>query len=347
MGIRTTLISFGAAAVAVLPLTALAATTDFFGPIIPQSGKCFCDTAMDWGCVLIVFQAVMNVLVSLGVLAVVFFIAWAGFLMITGGSNPANRTKAKNRMLNAVIGLVVILGAYIIVDTVMKVLYNPNTALEAGTFGPWNAIFAGDESNYCLDKNDHPGLLTNGSFVDTVGEIIQPGTSNSSSGPTAGGLCKVPTNSNNPCSTQNLQGTCFANQPRATEVCMLESAGGKQGILSGSDKLNSGSGPSYSVGLWQINLTTTRGLIVDGKDCRTAFSEPCTGAAIRVGKLGACRAHVVDQSLYTKCVAAAQDGKTNSKLACSLYTKTMSAWKCSASRCQVPGASTMSGKCAP
>lgn len=170
--------------VATYPFAAFAAETNFFGPIIPQMGdKCYCPgTAMDWGCVLQVFQGVMNVLVSLGVLAVVFFIAWAGFLMITGGSNPANRTKAKNRLINAVIGLVVILGAWLVVDTVMKTLYNPDTTFNSAAgetkFGPWNAIFTGEEANNCLDKNDHPGGLTDGGLLG----VVNPGTTDSTTG---------------------------------------------------------------------------------------------------------------------------------------------------------------------
>ena len=79
-----------------------AAETNFFGPVIPT--ECHCEgTAPEFGCIIQVVQNLLNLLVSLGIIAVTFFIAWAGFLMITGGSNPATRKKAANRMLNAVV----------------------------------------------------------------------------------------------------------------------------------------------------------------------------------------------------------------------------------------------------
>ena len=161
-----------------------------------------------------------------------------------------------------------------------------------------------------------------------------------------GANCTVPSSSNSPCSVQSLSSTCFAaSGAAASQVCMLESAGGQQAILSGSDKLNSGSGPSYSVGLWQINLTTTK---VGGLNCPAAFSAPCSGAAIHnQGKVGWCSSTIKDQSLYSQCVAAAQNPQNNSQAACSLYNSRLSAWQCSASRCSVPGAKQMSGSCAP
>lgn len=184
MGMRATLLSSSLVTLSALPFVASAAATDFFGPIVPQGGDCLCpNSAMNWGCVLKVFENVQNALVSLGVLAVIFFIAWAGFSLMTGGSNPGTRQKAVNRMLNAVVGLVLILGSWLIVDTVMKYLYDPTTAFSSKQFGPWNTILGGDPKSYCLAVNEHPGQLTNGT---TVGEVItsvtNPGTANSSSG---------------------------------------------------------------------------------------------------------------------------------------------------------------------
>ncbi|KND50804.1 MAG: hypothetical protein AB202_00150 [Parcubacteria bacterium C7867-007] len=179
---KRALLSFVLFTLVSVPLSVFAAETSFFGPIIPQEGdKCYCPgKAMDWGCALEVFQNVLNALISLGVVAVVFFIGWAGFLLMTGGSNPATRTKAKNRMLSGVVGLAVILGAFLIVDTVMKILYNPDTALEKGTFGPWNEILSGAEDNYCVVVNETPGVLNNGSVMDIISNALNLGTTNSS-----------------------------------------------------------------------------------------------------------------------------------------------------------------------
>ena len=339
MGMRTPFVFFGALALSAIPFTALAAVTDFFGPIIPQSGVCLCDTAMDWGCVLQVFQGVLNVLVSIGVLAVVFFIAWGGFMLITGGSNPSVRQQAKNRMLNAVVGLVIILGAWIIVDTVMKVLYNPDTSFEGGTFGPWNQIiFSGNEDNYCVKVNKNPGILNDGSLVDVIKDVIQPGTGGSSSGGSGGGSCTV--KSTGPCSAAVLGQTCFASRAQeAARICNLES-GGNPSVKSGSDRLNGGSGPSYSVGLWQINLTVHK---VGGLDCPSAFTKSCgsgNGSLVGPSKPGACTSTITDMALYNRCVVAAQNPNLNSAVACKLYTQSgrnggFQPWAYSANKCSV------------
>ena len=193
MGTRAILLSTGAAALAALPLSALAATTDFFGPIVPQGGSCLCpNTAMDWGCLLQVFQSVMNFLISFSILAVVFFIAWGGFTLITSGGNPSARTQATNRMLNAVVGLVLILGAWLIVDSVMKYLYNPSTAFSGQQFGPWNTILGSDPNAKCLRYNAHPGLLNNGNIIGDIITAANPGTSGSSALTTTGpGACSA------------------------------------------------------------------------------------------------------------------------------------------------------------
>ena len=335
MGIRAISLSSAAAALAALPLTVFAATSDFFGPIVPQSGACHCDTAMDWGCVVLVLHNVLNVLVSVSVIAVVFFIALAGFSLMTSGANPAARTKARNRMLNAIVGLVLVLGAFLVVDTVMKVLYNPATAFDSGTFGPWNEILAGNGTNYCLKLNLNPGQLTDGVEGSLLGTATNLGTGNSSSSGTYGGSCNVA--NAGACSVSSLAATCFGNRAQeASRICNLESAGGNPAIPSGSDRLNGGSGPSYSWGLWQINLTTSK---VGGLNCPAAFSKPCQSPnLVGPSKPGACNSTIINPDLYNQCVAAAKIPANNSAVACTLYRQAggFRPWTYTANRCNVP-----------
>lgn len=53
---------------------------------------------------------------------VVAAVLYSGWLFLTKGSEPATRTKAKNMMLNILIGTVVALTAYLIVKTILKML---------------------------------------------------------------------------------------------------------------------------------------------------------------------------------------------------------------------------------
>lgn len=148
----------------------------FFGPILPQSGSCHCDPLpLDWGCVLQVIQNLIQFAVSLGVILMVLWIAYAGFsLMVSGGSAEA-RSQGKTRIMNAIVGILVILSAWLIVDFVMKVLYEPNTAFSGGVFGPWNSILADNGGNYCIQETT-PTAISVGSVISNI-TTVAPGTS--------------------------------------------------------------------------------------------------------------------------------------------------------------------------
>ncbi|KND49483.1 MAG: hypothetical protein AB203_00160 [Parcubacteria bacterium C7867-008] len=186
MVVKRALLSFVVFLIASIPFSVFAADTNFFGPIIAGEGdKCYCpNSAMDWGCVLAVVQKILNAIIAVGLVAVVFFVAWAGFSLITSGSNPGARTKAKNRLLNGIIGIVLILTSFLIVDTVMKVLYNPEAKFEGGSFGNWNELLEG-EGNYCIVPTV-PNEINHGTLIEVVKEagkeVIQPGTETSSTG---------------------------------------------------------------------------------------------------------------------------------------------------------------------
>ncbi|HEV7121604.1 MAG TPA: pilin [Candidatus Paceibacterota bacterium] len=327
MGIRATLISSGAVTLVALPFTVFAATTDFFGPIVPQSGACLCNTpgqatAMDWGCLLQVFQNVLNVLVSVSILAVVFFIAWAGFTLIVSGSNPAGRTKAKNRMLNAVLGLMLILGSWLIVDAVMKVLYNPSTAFSGTQFGPWNEILGSDPNAYCLRYNANPGVLTTGINGTPISgsDILNPGTTGSSAGgSSAGGNCQVKTSG--ACASSNFTSAFGSAANQASQICSAESANGN--LLQG-DKTTSGDPVSF--GLFQVNITAHQ---VAGLDCPHAFDSVFTGSHHNV--------KIINPALYQQCKTAALDPNNNAAAAAVIYNKDHGSFKewSTASKCGI------------
>lgn len=61
-------------------------------------------------------------------------IAFAGFKLVTSGGNSAAKTAAKETFTNIFIGFVIILGGWLIVDTLMK------TVLGSQAYGVWNEI---------------------------------------------------------------------------------------------------------------------------------------------------------------------------------------------------------------
>lgn len=116
------------------PLAAFAAETSFFGPII--SDACTCPgKAPGLGCVFESIRLALNFAITLACVIAALIIAYAGFLFMGSATNPEMKSRARNVLINALIGLVIALAGWLIVDFVMAKLYNPDA------FGlPWYSI---------------------------------------------------------------------------------------------------------------------------------------------------------------------------------------------------------------
>ncbi len=67
-------------------------------------------------------SGLINFLISmLGVIAMIVLV-YAGFRMVVSMGNEAEWTKAKSLFTNVIIGIILILAAWLIVDTIMRVL---------------------------------------------------------------------------------------------------------------------------------------------------------------------------------------------------------------------------------
>lgn len=71
-------------------------------------------------------------------LVVVLMIMYSGFKLVLSQGDPGAWSNAKSMFTNVVIGFVIILSAWLIVDTVMKVLVGGDDG-----FGPWNDLKGG------------------------------------------------------------------------------------------------------------------------------------------------------------------------------------------------------------
>lgn len=78
------------------------------------------------------------------ILAVVFgaVALMAGWGLVTSGGNPAALSAAKQKLLNALIGFLLVLAAWLIIDILMRSLLAGGTGSIAG-YGPWNQIQCG------------------------------------------------------------------------------------------------------------------------------------------------------------------------------------------------------------
>ncbi len=119
-----------------------------FSIVPPECSECPCNY---YG-MLQVVQNVINAGVSLGVIAFVLVMVYAGASFMLNPTNPETRTKARSMLLNVVVGMVIVLAAWLVVDFIMKMIYNPDTAFEGGSFGPWNEILASQDNRWCIEE---------------------------------------------------------------------------------------------------------------------------------------------------------------------------------------------------
>jgi len=81
----------------------------------------------------------INWLIGVVVLLFAVLAVWAGFRLVTSGGNPSALQEAKSRFTNAFIGLLIVLSAWIIVDTLMRGIVN-GTNGEIDGYGPWAEV---------------------------------------------------------------------------------------------------------------------------------------------------------------------------------------------------------------
>lgn len=143
------------AAFALLPLSAHAQSASFFGPIVPE----VCRTcACGFGGVLAIIQNLVNFIIAISILFATIIIAWAGALYILSPTNPESRSTANKMLINAAIGILIVLSAWLIVDFVMKTLYG-------GQFGPWNSILVNGSGASCVVAKKTAPLFSGNIFA--------------------------------------------------------------------------------------------------------------------------------------------------------------------------------------
>ncbi len=244
------------------------------------------------------------------VLAVVMIVM--GGIEYMGSELISGKESGIERIQNAILGLLIALGAYALLNTI-----NPDL-LKSDINIP--------EAKVTVTLTELPG----GVYSSTGG-----------AGAGIGGTCSVETKPDNACSSAKLANSCFGNRANeASKICGVESGGGRTDVKSGSDLLNNGNGPSYSIGLWQINLTVHE---VGGLNCPSAFTGKCGKDTVVMSgpKVGNCSVSIKPDKmdLYNACVQAAQDPVKNTQVACKIYGETgnsFTPWAYSANKCSVP-----------
>ncbi len=106
--------------------------------------------------------------VMVSVIALVF--AWGGLKMVMSAGNTEGITQAKGMMTNAIVGLVIMLSAWLIVDTIMKLVITDDATVKKD-LGVWNEIECVPPPGRTSAPITTPGTVTSGTGVVGIGQL--------------------------------------------------------------------------------------------------------------------------------------------------------------------------------
>lgn len=178
-------------------------------------------------------QNLMNAAISFAVVAFVLVIVYAGFLLILTPTNPEARSKAKSVLGNAVIGFIIVLSAWIVVDFAMKILYSGG-----GKFGPWNKILVVSDPEKCIQPQKMTGITGLPGLLQGVVNTVT-GTSGAGGGGGGGsygvgvtrGLCA---DTNTACSVSVMKSEGLNNAQAQAMSCIAVTESGGNPNIGGS-----------------------------------------------------------------------------------------------------------------
>lgn len=126
------------------------AAIPFFGPIIPQTAnQAVC--AASWGMLIDVINNIISLLITLAIVFVApLMIAYAGFLFVVNPVNASGKEQAKKILTNTIVGIVLALAGWMIVDALMAVLYNPDTLNGQTKLGVWSSLITSGGVPPCI-----------------------------------------------------------------------------------------------------------------------------------------------------------------------------------------------------
>ncbi len=106
---------------------------------------------------LIVVNNIIRLLITLAIVLVApLMISWAGFLLVVNPFNSGAKEQAKKILTNTIVGIVIALAGWMIVNALMVVLYNPDTPIKGGTIGAWSQLITSGGAGFCLEQAGAP-----------------------------------------------------------------------------------------------------------------------------------------------------------------------------------------------
>lgn len=247
-------------------------------------------------------------IIVLGTLAALI-IMYAGIQLVTAGGNQSAMEAAKSKITNVIIGYVIILAAWLVVDYGLKVLL-----ITDGTksFGVWNDV------ECTVQDTPTKKRKTTLEYTEELQSGVNGGTNGVGGVGNIGGT-KPPDLSGSGACSYSLVSRYFPGELTGAAQCIIrnESACGARSI-SRTDVMYNDGRRAFSFGPMQINLTvhTLNGCAGYPAvlNCKSAFSGRNYTAV------------VINEALYQQCARAAQNFDCNIKNGRRIYAEAGNRW---------------------
>ncbi len=100
-------------------------------------------------------QNIINFLIYISIVFATLLFMWAGVLYITSGPNPDQISKAHKIFWNVLIGLIVVLGAWLIINTILLAIVSDSA--ERRSIAPWVSILCEERPRSTAPSSGVPG----------------------------------------------------------------------------------------------------------------------------------------------------------------------------------------------
>lgn len=244
----------------------------FFGPIIPGSnipGNINAVCPAGWGMMMTVINNIISLLLTVFIVFLTpLVLTYAGFLLVFNQGDPGKVSEARKVITNTIVGIVVALASWMIVDAIMAALYSPGNA-----GGTWSTMIYSN-GNFCLPQ---AGALST--------DVLNPATTIPGVIPGAGttlstNLSNVP---GNPCNPATIMGATSATASQANLLACVAQGESTCGTTNPPYNLNyswnvagkTGSA-STAAGAYQVLLASNH-LCYETKPCYMAVGLPADG----------------------------------------------------------------------
>ena len=214
----------------ILPAVSFAGLPDFNGPLV-ICGRSSDSTPCSLCDIFLMAQKMIDFIIGLIVIIAPILIAVGGFMILLGGANPGQVDTGKKIIKNAIIGIIIALVAWTLINMVFLALAGGDKGVGKIFNAPWNEI-----------KCEGGGIIPDENKFCSCGENSTVGSKEYSNGTDCFNECPsycketfktIPGGDKSCCGEKVMEQGCFTSAPPGDWCTRKDPAGSQNWVLSG------------------------------------------------------------------------------------------------------------------